>query len=428
MRWTSVALVFLVAGGLHAEPDPKPASEPVSAPSVEEFTLKGLDRKDWKEYLGRFSEEQLGQILNGFGGTGGGYAGRAVSRALGWRILDRRTARLRALAPSDGALGEAPCFGVLQYPRTDGSTSTIPLERLIACRLFGSPYAWGGPEHLRALQDPFVGPPNGGPIGLGGRKRKPPIAERAARGAIVADATAPGNERLGKLINHLLVRHSGTHGAWVNLIEGSADLVFVARGPSPDETKLAVEKDVRLDAAPLARDALIFLVNRVNPVDSLTLDQIRAIYTESIVNWEEVGGTPAAIEAFQRNRSSGSQELFLSRVMGDVSPRTPAKELIRDSMVGPYNAIYRRPHALGYTVWYYERYMASIPEVRPLALGGIAATPETIADGSYPIVTTVYAAIRADEPVDSPARRLREWLLTDEGQAVVAESGYVPIR
>jgi phosphate transport system substrate-binding protein len=423
MRWTVVLMALLVlAGAARAE------DEPATGDVIE--ALRGKPEEARKAYLAGFTEAQLGRILDRFmQADSGSWARRDVSRALGWRVLDRRVARLRASAPSEEALAGAPRLTVLTYPRTDGSTSTIPLERLVACRLFGAPYVWGGPEELRSLRDPFVAPPMGGPIGLGGKRRdRPTLAYRAARCAIVADPTAPGNERLAKVINHLLVRHTGTHGAWVNLVERKADLILVARAPSPDETKLAAEKGVELEFVPVARDAFVFLVNRINPVESLTLDQIRWIYTHGNTSWNKYGGPDERIDAFQRNRNSGSQELFLDRVMGDTAPTMPPKELIRDSMIGPYNAVGDRAHALGYTVWYYERYMASLPEVRPLAIAGVRPTPETVADGTYPIVTNVYAAIRADEPADSLARRLRNWLLTDAGQAVVAESGYVPIR
>ena len=96
-------------------------------------------------------------------------------------------------------------------------------------------------------------------------------------------------------------------------------------------------------------------------------------------------------------------------------------------MIGPFNAVAEQAEALGFTVWYYDRYMALIPEVKTMAIDGVRPEPEHLASGKYPLVTRVYAAVRADEPSDGAARRLRDWLLTSIGQAVVAESGYLPL-
>ncbi len=133
------------------------------------------------------------------------------------------------------------------------------------------------------------------------------------------------------------------------------------------------------------------------------------------------------IHALQRNANSGSQELFLSLVMQGEVPDVSRSDSITDSMMGPFNRIAMDPDALGFTVWYYDRYMALLPEVRTLAIDGVHPTPENLASGAYPLVTHVYAAVRADEPADGTARQLRDWLLTPAGQAVVAESGYLPL-
>jgi ABC-type phosphate transport system substrate-binding protein len=66
--------------------------------------------------------------------------------------------------------------------------------------------------------------------------------------------------------------------------------------------------------------------------------------------------------------------------------------------------------------------------VKLLGVNGVLPTPETIANGSYPLATEVYVVIRADAAVEDPARLLRDWLLTEEGQAIVAKSGYIPLK
>jgi ABC-type phosphate transport system substrate-binding protein len=98
------------------------------------------------------------------------------------------------------------------------------------------------------------------------------------------------------------------------------------------------------------------------------------------------------------------------------------------AMFGPFNAIRHDRSGIGYSYHYYERFMAVVPEVATLAIDGVPAEPATIATGRYPLVTFVYLAHRADLPAGSAGARLRNWLGTPAGQAVIAESGYVPLR
>jgi phosphate transport system substrate-binding protein len=132
-----------------------------------------------------------------------------------------------------------------------------------------------------------------------------------------------------------------------------------------------------------------------------------------------------------REPNSGSRELFDQFILRDEKlpePKRPWQfELYSNSMAGPYNRVTSNERGLGYSVYYYERFMALSPLTRTIAIDGVEPTAETIASGKYPMATPVYAAIRADEAADAPAAKLLNWLLSDEGQAVVRESGYVPV-
>jgi phosphate transport system substrate-binding protein len=96
--------------------------------------------------------------------------------------------------------------------------------------------------------------------------------------------------------------------------------------------------------------------------------------------------------------------------------------------MGPINAISSDPQGIGYSVFFYASFMLPDENVRLLGIEGVVPTSETIASREYPLVTEVYAVVRAAMPTDSTAVMLRDWLLTEEGQEAVEESGYVPIR
>lgn len=85
------------------------------------------------------------------------------------------------------------------------------------------------------------------------------------------------------------------------------------------------------------------------------------------------------------------------------------------------------PGAIGYTVYYYADEMEMAQGLKLLALEGVAPSPETIRDGTYPLLNPKYVVIPADAAADSPNRVLYDWLLGDEGQKLVAQEGYIAI-
>jgi phosphate transport system substrate-binding protein len=96
-------------------------------------------------------------------------------------------------------------------------------------------------------------------------------------------------------------------------------------------------------------------------------------------------------------------------------------------MSHPYLALDQDVHGIGYSVYYYGEFMAPRTGIKLCAVDGVVPTSVTIRSRRYPLITEVFVAARRDLPPDHPARRLRDWLLEPAGQAVVEESGYVPI-
>jgi phosphate transport system substrate-binding protein len=311
-----------------------------------------------------------------------------------------------------------PKFTLKTYPKTDGSTSAQPLGAIVTYKLLDVPYQW----MIRPFQsDRWIAP-------------KALVGENGRHRAITpSDEAAPLHELHGRLAHH------GTHGSYVNVIEGKSDLAYICRLPSEDEIKLAKEKKVELEIKPVAMDAFVFIVNDKGPVKNLTLKQVRDIFSGKTTNWKDVGGPDAKINAYSRERNSGSQELMDRLVMKDLKmAELPGMETY--SMMGPYSRLDRDDKGLGYTVYFYQKHMAmqatsgwgglasaERPSVRMIAIDGVEPTTKTIASGKYPLTAEVYVVIRKDTPADAPARKLRDWLLTKDGQALVAATGYAPM-
>lgn len=268
------------------------------------------------------------------------------------------------------ALGECPQFAPEDYPRVDGSTSMLPLSRALMM---------------------------------------------AATGVSAQEA-------------ELRVSHTKTTLSFYALVSGEADLLLVAR-PAEEAFAYADEMGVELEMRPIGVDALVFLTGEENPVDGLTQQQAVGIYAGEITNWQEVGGADAEIIAYQRNKTAGSQ-VMMENVVMDGEPMMDAPMEYRPSEMGELVdevASYRNSaSAIGYSVYYYVTEMYLREGVKLLAIDGVTPSNETIASGEYPYTQYNYAVIRADEPENSPARQLFDFLTTPEGKALMAAQGYVP--
>lgn len=225
------------------------------------------------------------------------------------------------------------------------------------------------------------------------------------------------------------VLHNKTHEAYVNLIEGRADLILVT-SPSKEESDLAIRSGVDLEIVPIVSEAFIFLTNVDNPIESLTLAQIVDIYAGNITNWKQVGGKDAPILAFQRPVNSGSQTGFLDLVMKQVTPMTPPSTWIFAGMGDLIEAVANYDNAkdaIGYSYYYFVTDMWGNDQVKLLKVNGVYPDKTTIANKSYPIQTAYYAIFNKNEPVDSDVRKIVEWILSAEGQQLMEDSGYVKV-
>jgi phosphate transport system substrate-binding protein len=347
------------------------------------------------------------------------------------KLYAARHEELKRLAPDDLPSLARIGLDVLTYPRVDGSTSTHPLSVILACRALGTPYEWIYPEPTGSL---WSGRPNlpsdlflFEPRSFYPSRNKLEFELAASR--VVAKPARVGQERVAVMINSLLAANSSTHDAYTNLIAKKCDLNLTARAPSKDELALAKSKGVKLEIQPIARDALVFVVNRANRVTNLTVAQIEAIYRGNLKNWRDVGGE-GRIAAVWRERNSGSRELFDALISSTKLIPEPKyrPELYGIGMAGPYNIVTTDKSALGYSVYYYEHFMSLSPYTQTVAINGVEPNAQTIAAKTYPLVTVVYAAFRSGESPDTPAMKLLNWLLSPEGQRVVRESGYVPVK
>lgn len=205
--------------------------------------------------------------------------------------------------------------------------------------------------------------------------------------------------------------------------------IVIGTGPNADERKAAEDAGVELVMVPVCYDAFVFLVNSANPVDSLTAEQIRGIYSGSILRWAEVGGADdLLIAAYQRPHGSGSQTAMEELVMDGYQLAAADSNFISDGMadlIAQIGNFDNSKNAIGYSYLYYVDSLYKSGSLKVLAVDGIAPTDENLQSGAYPY-TVYYYAVYAKG--NEKAERFVNWMVSDEGQACIAQAGYVPLR
>lgn len=276
------------------------------------------------------------------------------------------------LAPTGTSTAEPFVFTRENFPRLNGSTSTIPLAQAVASVLLG--------------------------------ESRDEVAD--------------------------LAQFSKTTASYRSLMAGESDLLIAAE-PAQSIYEEKEQSGFEWVMEPLATDALVFVVNQNNPVDSITTEQLQKIYTGEITNWSQLGGEDIPITPFQRNAEAGSQTLMLKLVMDGLTMIEPPTEQIVLTMEGLVDAVRGYDNdagAIGYTVYYYANDMNMAEGLKLLAIDGVTPNAGSIRSGDYPFLNPYYVVMPAGQAEDSPTGVLFQWLLGDEGQSLVAHEGYVSIK
>ena len=235
------------------------------------------------------------------------------------------------------------------------------------------------------------------------------------------------NHSLDTLADYFFFNYSNTVKGYKYLAQKDTD-IFFGGYPSQAQIDYAEEQGTEFVYTPIGYEAFVFFVHKDNPIDSLTTEQLKGIYSGQITNWSQVGGHDEQIVAYQRNEGSGSQSRLI-RFMGDT-PLMPAPEnILVDSMMGITQSVaqYRSSTAsIGFSFRYYVETLVANPDLKILAIDGIAPTTENIKNGTYPEIGYLYA-VTWEGNENENVQKLLDWVLSPEGQYIIEQTGYTPI-
>lgn len=171
----------------------------------------------------------------------------------------------------------------------------------------------------------------------------------------------------------------------------------------------------------IARDGIAIVTHPNVPVDGLTKDQVRSIFAGDITNWSEVGGPDKPIVVVSREEGSGTRAAFEEMVMGKEGPPIVDTAILQPSNGAVRTTVSTTPDSIGFLSFGYLD-----ESVKALAIDGVEATEANAASGTYPIVRPLNMLTKGE-----PSELVKAWLdfiLSDAGQAIVAEEGYIAVK
>lgn len=216
------------------------------------------------------------------------------------------------------------------------------------------------------------------------------------------------------------VQGGGSGTGIAALINGTVDFATASREIKDEELAEAEAKGMDVVEHEVAIDGIAVVVNPANGVDGLSLDDLGRIFRGEVTNWKDVGGIDAEIVLLSRDSSSGTYEYFKEAVVGDDGEYAASAKLLPSNQAIA-DEVKANEAGIGYIGLGYLT-----PDVKVVAIDGVEASVESAADGSYPISRSLY--LYSDgEPTGVMAAFL-EWVLGADGQQLVEDEGFVPVR
>ncbi len=235
-----------------------------------------------------------------------------------------------------------------------------------------------------------------------------PLAQRAAEEFMKENSSAD-----------IVVRGGGSGVGIASLIDGTCDVADASRSMKDTELDKAVANGRNPKAHVVAMDGIAILVHPTNPVNGLTKQQVKDIFTGKISDWSQVGGNAGKIVVISRDTSSGTYEAFSELAMDKQKPRADA--LLQASNQAVASTVARTPGAIGYAG------LAFISEsAKSVTVNGVEATKANVLSKKYPYGRPLF--MYTDGSPEGLTKEFIEFVKSQKGQAIADEEGYVGLR
>lgn len=207
----------------------------------------------------------------------------------------------------------------------------------------------------------------------------------------------------------------GGSGAGIKQVgEGLVDIGNSGRKPTGEEVA-----KYTLSMYKWAIDGVGTVVHPSNPVKALSGEQLKDIYAGKIINWKALGGEDRSINIYTRDNSSGTRAVFWKKALGKGDISGKANFVASNGAMKA--AVTNDPYAIGYvSVGYMDETVA------PVALDGVIPALKTVQSGEYKVARGLFSNTKGE--YTGLAKKLITYLLSPEGQKIVAEKGFIPVN
>lgn len=235
-----------------------------------------------------------------------------------------------------------------------------------------------------------------------------PIAQKAAEVYMRKNSNAD-----------ISVRGGGSGVGISSLIDGTCDIANSSRPVKDTELDKAVTNGKNFKAHVIAMDGIAIIVNSSNTINGLTKNQVKDIYTGKISNWSQLGGNDGKIVVISRDTSSGTFEAFGELALNKEKVRPDA--IMQASNQAVASTVARTPGGIGYVGLGFISL-----SVKALEIDGVSPSKETVLNNKYPIGRPLFMYTNGEPK--GLAKEVIDFIKSSEGQKLVEEDGFVPMK
>lgn len=234
----------------------------------------------------------------------------------------------------------------------------------------------------------------------------------------ITQKTAEEYRKINKI--SITIEGSGSGNGIKALIDGNCDIANSSREMKENEIRAAAEKGKSIKETAIAYDMIVPVIHPSNKIVNITMEQLKAIYDGTIDNWKILGGKDEKIVVISRDTSSGTYEIWHEKVMKKADVRKDA--LLQASNGAIISAVAGNPKAIGYVGYGYID-----SSVKAITINGIEGTIDNGKSGKYPVSRKLFM-YTDEKKLSAETQKFIEYILSTDGQKLVKEAGFIPVK
>lgn len=226
----------------------------------------------------------------------------------------------------------------------------------------------------------------------------------------LADAYKDKNTNVKIEVNQI-----GSSAGITNAISGVSEIGMSSRDLKQEE------KDAGLTETIVAYDGIVVVTHPSNKVKDLTMEQVKQIFTGEVTNWSELGGDDMEIVVVSREDGSGSRDAF-QEIVGYSSGELTREAIIASGNGNIKTTVATNKHAVGFIS--FEYIDESIATVK---INGVESTAENVLNNTYSL-SRPFLFVHKESEISKSGTDFIDYILSEEGQEIVAGTGAIPIK